>query len=308
MTSMIHRRAGSTLLVSLLLLSVLTTGCNIFSWTHDEGGSSNATTLAQDARAALLAGKYSEALEDAKKGIENDPAPMQEPELRWIAASAVLADAGVNMTSLMDALSNPNPTKVGLGDTPGIATRYDLFNLGPADLLALAQSCPQALGFLAEVLDALRNGDITPADIIGLQFDIELGFSISSLMTAFLTALDENQNLLDGFVQNSFVTIWADTDGGYGFDYTGPGDPQTFIREQLVCPLWDLYCGALIGLNQAYATAIAPAAWGPVTCTQAEVGSLPGTPDDSYIVGQILPFVHDGIAVLHLQYLQTPCP
>jgi hypothetical protein len=302
---MIRRRTGSNLLLGVLAMAVLTTGCNIFSWTHDEGGSSSSDTLARDARDALLDGKFSEALEYAKKGIENDPPPMQQPLLRWIAASAVLGESGVNLSALMNSLSNPNAGKAGTDGIPGIAEQYQILNLTAQELLALAQSCPQAVAFLSEVLDALRNGDITPADIIGYQFDIELGFSIASLMTAFLSALDMDQDLTNGFIQNPDVQIWADTNGGYRFTYQG-NDADPFIKANLICPLWHLYCDALLGLNLAYATAILPATWGPVTCSPTGVGPLPGTPDETYIIGQVLDFAHKGITALSLQYL--PCP
>jgi len=304
MTTTIWRRTSAGLCVLLMLLAVLATGCNIFSWTHDEGGSSDAETLVQDARDALLDQKYSEALQYARKGIENDPAPMKYPELRWIGASAVLAESGVNLSQLMNALSNSSGTfKASGGGTPHIADTYQILNLTTEELLALASSCPQALAFLAEVLDALANGDITPQDIIGFQFDIELGFGVSSLMTAFLTVIDEDNSLDNGFVQNPDIKIYVLDNGAYAItDASGmPIDPTPYV-----CPLWPELCGALLGINQAYATATLPNAWGDVSCGPGSVGPLYGTPDENYVIGQVLRFVHDGLSLLTQTVTCTP--
>jgi hypothetical protein len=301
MTSTIPRRTSGLVLVCLLLLSVTTTGCNIFSWTHDEGGSSDSETLVQDARDALLDQKYAEALAYAKKGIENDPAPMQYPELRWIGASAALSDAGVNLSQILNALTDQgiNP-KAAPETAPRIAEAYQILNLSTEELLALASSCPLAVEWLGQVLDALANGDITPQDVIGLQFDIELGFGISSLMTSFLTVIDEDNDLSNGFVQNPDLQIWVGDNGEYAFlDSLGqPVDPAPYVCPAGAHSVWPLLCDALVGLNEAYATAILPDTWQVLDCTNGTIPPLLQAPNEDYIIGQVLRFVHEGLRLL----------
>jgi hypothetical protein len=121
-------------------------------------------------------------------------------------------------------------------------------------------------------------------------------------MTGFLTAIDENRDLSDGFVQNPDLTIWVNG-SAYEFRYTG-SDPN-FIPNQVVCPLWADFCDALMGLNQAYATAILPEPWGEATCDDMGNVALDGTPDEGYIIGQVLRFVADGLSEIGQTYL--PC-
>lgn len=294
---------GCLLLPGMLALG----GCNIFSWTHDEGGSDDPETLLQDAEDALLDKDWDAALAAAEKGIKLDP-KLDYPRLRYVATQAVLGGAGISLSSYFDAFTSPSKPAVAGADFPRLAG--ELLNLSLEELLAIAESCPQAVAFLAELIDGLETGQITPDDLLGIKFDVEVGFGVANLLTALITTLDEDQDLSNGFVKTAFVRIESN-DAGYTFAYTGPGDANTFVRTQLLCPLWSQFCDALNGIYDAYRTATAPEGWPEdLTCTPAVVDAIPTNPplDDGYIIGQMLDFVRDGLALLRQTYLGPGCP
>ncbi|MFQ5598948.1 MAG: hypothetical protein ACE5G2_00180 [Candidatus Krumholzibacteriia bacterium] len=312
-TSGLRGRGGPLLL--LIPLALLIAGCNIFSWTHDEGGSDDPETLLQDAEDALLDRDWDQALQFARKGIELDPPPMRFPRLRYVAAQAVLGRADISISTYLSVFTNQSsPGKAGGGRLPGLA--YELLDLTPEELRAIAESCPQAVGFLREILDALEAGDIGPEDLLGIEFDVDVGFGVAALLTAFVTTLDEDHQLGNGFVRDSLVTIEAFDDGGYTFTYGGPGDSDTFILEELVCPLWvstggeASFCDALEGIYDAHRVALGIAAPVDLGCGCAGVGPLPVVPDESFIIGQVLSFVHAGIDRLYRDWASRcdPCP
>ena len=310
------RRLLGCLLIPLLLPSALAlSGCNIFSWTHDEGSSDDPETLLQDAEDALLDQKWDEALAAAKKGIALDP-NLDVPRLRYVASQAVLGGAGVSVSSYYNVFTNqPKPGFAGKSDggMPHVADVDTLLDISVDELIAIAQACPQSVAFLGELLTGLESGQITPADLLGIEFDVEIGFGIGALLSAFVTTLDVDQNLDNGFVLNNQVNLLYDDQlPGYLFSYTGPGDPNTFIRQTLLCPLWDTwFCPGLNALYDAYRTAATPEGWPEdMVCGVGGVGSIPTSPplDDSYVAGQILAYVQDGLALLQQTYLGPGCP
>lgn len=289
-----RRRMWLRTVLAMAMCAVLA-GCNIFDWTHDEGSSDDPETLLQDAEDALLDRDYARALQAAEKGIAQDPPPMRFPRLRYVATQAVLGQSGVSISSYLTAFTSRNAPAKASPLRP--AAPYDLLNISEAELRAIATACPRAIEFLAQILDALQRGEITPADLAGIQFDVDLGFGIANLLVAFVTVLDADQNLANGFVLDPRVRILADDTGGYTLQFSGP-DSDAYITCTLFCPQRPLFCGALEGLWDAYRDAKGLGVPADIGCGGTGPSALPVTVDTSFLIGEVLQFVHTGLVDL----------
>ncbi len=320
------RRAATWLLACGIALVCV--GCNIFSWTHDEGGSDDPETLLGDAEAALLRRDYDDALRFAEKGIANDPG-LQVPRLRYVASQAVLARSRISISDYFSVFTNqkarakasgsPENGPSGAGrSSPGDRMRSNhLLDLSLEELRAIASACPQAVAYLRELIEGLQDGSITSADLAGARFDVDAGFAVGSLLTAFVTILDIDQNLNNGFDQHPDVRIVADDAGGYDVEYTGTQPRDEFISCVLVCPLWSRppdsvpgfasICEALEGVYDAYLTAKGQSTTVDIGCTDTSMGPKPANIDTDIIVGQMLDFVYDGVRQLFDRYGPCPC-
>jgi hypothetical protein len=306
--------------VLALAIPIFLAGCNIFSWTHDEGSSDDPETLLKDAEDALLTKDYDEALQYAQKGIDNDPG-LGFPRLRYVAAQAVLARADISIEDYLAVFTDESLLQKA-GES-GAQLDSELLDLTLEELRAIAEACPAAVAYLRELLDALEAGRIGAEDLLGIQFDVDLGFAISSLLTAFVTILDEDRDLDNGFTDDPRITIEAGADGGYKLDYECP-DPsvpdckRVFVRCELVCPLWyrsveeraadpdgASFCEALEGIYDAYRLAVGGDAPADIGCSETSLGPKPTPIDEDFIIGQVLDFVYDGIEGLFQAYVQS---
>jgi len=308
-----QRLASLRLAILTTAIALLCAGCNIFSWTHDEGSSNDPETLLADAEGALLKRDYDAALQYASKGIQNDP-HLAFPRLRYVASQAVLARAGISISDYFRVFTNRKATADGRHPV----VRYDLLNLTAEELRTIASACPQATVYLRELIEGLQDGVITTAALAGARFDVDVGFAVGSLLTAFVTILDADQDLSNGFERHPDITIVADDFGGYDIEYTGTQPRDAFISCNLVCPLWSRapdavpgyasICEALEGIYDAYLTSVgADPDASAIGCTESSIGEKPASIDMSAIVGQMLDFVYDGVAALFLRYGPCPC-
>lgn len=285
-------------------LVLVVSGCNIFSWTHDEGSSDDPEVLLQDAEDALLDREYDKALQYAEKGIAQDPS-IGVPRLRYVAAQAVLGRGGISIASFLNAFTNQSGQP-----KPGTRTAggsYQLLNLSLAELQEIARSCPAAVRFLSEILQALEEGRVRPEDLSDILFDVNVGVGVGQLLTAFVTILDGDQDLSNGFTPTELVRLEADETGGYRIVYTGPEDPVTYVRCNLWCPLRVLFCSALEGIHDAYSTAkgLPP---DDLCSGNGPVRPKPQLIDTEFVIGQVLDFTYDGVASLYGAYGgQTEC-
>jgi nitrogen fixation-related uncharacterized protein len=313
-----RRAPGRSAPLRLLLVSsvaLLCVGCNIFSWTHDDGASDDPERLLEDAEDALLNRDWDDALQFAVKGIEKDPG-LEFPRLRYVAAQAVLARAGISISSYLNAFTNQTVRAKGSADGRRLVVRDDLLNLTLEELQAIASACPQAVAYLRELVEGLENGTITNADLAGARFDVDVGFAVGSLLTAFVTILDADQDLTNGFERSDDIRIVTEESGGYDIVYTGTQPRDEFISNTLVCPLWsrppDAVPGfasimeALEGVYDAYLVAKGADTTTDIGCGPA-LGDKPLDIDTDIIVGQMLDFVYDGVAELFARYVAHSC-
>ncbi|UCE03626.1 MAG: hypothetical protein JSW67_05425 [Candidatus Latescibacterota bacterium] len=306
--------------VLALAVPAFLAGCNIFSWTHDEGSSDDPATLLKDAEDALLTQDYDEALQYAQKGIDNDPG-LGFPRLRYVAAQAVLGRADISIEDYLTVFTDESSLQKAGGS--GAQLDAELLDMTLEELRALAEACPAAVAYLRELLDALEAGRIGAEDLLGIQFDVDLGFAISSLLTTFVTILDEDRNLDNGFTENPRITIMSGARGGYRLDYdcpdpTVPDCERVFVRCELVCPLWyrsaperaadprgASFCEALEGVYDAYRLAVGGDAPADIGCGETSLGPKPTPINEDFIIGQVLDFVYDGVERLFQDYVRS---
>ena len=103
-------RLGIPVCITLALLALVATGCNVYEGLYEEGDSDDATVLFEDARIALQQDRPEEAIEHLRKALVHVPdnEPLLRKQIQTKLASAVLEVQEINVLSLKRIADNLN--------------------------------------------------------------------------------------------------------------------------------------------------------------------------------------------------------